>query len=50
MAYSGTYTSADLDDIFIDLVAEMGVMFVAFASLIAIVMVWRWFNGKSTGI
>jgi hypothetical protein len=45
MAYNATYASTDLDDVFIDLVGNMGVIFVAFAGIIVIVMVWRWFKG-----
>ena len=45
MAYNATYASTDLDDVFVDFVGNLGVIFVAFAGIIVIVMIWRYLRG-----
>jgi len=45
-AYSGTYASTDLDDIAIDGIGAVGVSFVAFASLLGLVILYAWFKKR----
>jgi len=44
MAYSATYGGADLASIVIDILGSVAVQGVAFASLIGLVFVFRWFQ------
>ena len=47
MAYSATYDSADTDDIVIDGLGTILVVFVSFGSLIALILLAKWFKKKS---
>lgn len=50
MAYTATYASGDLGPIAIDGIGAIGVAGVSLAGLIGLVMVYRWFKGKSLGL
>jgi len=47
MAYSETYASSDLDNIFIDFIAQYGVALISFVTLIALVGLAVWFKVKT---
>lgn len=49
MAYTADYNSTDLASIAIDGVATIAVTFVGFATLVGLVLVYRWFKGKDLG-
>lgn len=44
MAYSANYTGADFASIVIDIIGSVAVQAVAFASLIGLVLVYKWFK------
>lgn len=46
MAYSSSYTSADISAIVIDLLAGLGVAIVGFAGIVGLILLYRWFKGK----
>ena len=46
MAYNNTYTSADMSSVTIDLLATVIVAVVGFASLVGLVLLYKWFTGK----
>ena len=47
MAYAPTYEGADLAKVVIDVLGSVAVQAVAFASLIGLVLIYRWFqSGK----
>lgn len=46
MAYTPTYTEADMAPIAIDGIASILALVVAFASLIGLIMLYRWVRGK----
>jgi len=47
MVYNNTYNGADFASIIIDVLGNVAVQAVAFASLIGLVMIYRWFqSGK----
>ena len=45
-AYSGTYASSDLGPITIDAIGTIGVVFVSLASIIGLVILFKWLKGK----
>ena len=48
MAYNETYTSSDASLVIIDFGVKVGVALVAFASIIGLVLLYKWFrkNGR----
>ena len=46
-AESGTYTAADMDDIAIDGLGTIGVVFVSFATLVGLVIAWNFIKKKA---
>jgi hypothetical protein len=46
MAYNATYTADDTSAVVIDGLSKILVAAIAFAALIGLVMVWRFFKGK----
>lgn len=44
MAYSPTYTADDTSSIFVDGLATVLVVGVSFATLIGLVLLWKWFK------
>jgi hypothetical protein len=46
MAYNETYVAGDMDNITIDLLAQIVVALVGFGSIIGLVFLYRWFTGK----
>lgn len=50
MAYTGNYTSEDLDDIAIDGIGKAGVAIIAFITLIVVVAILVWLKKAWTKI
>ena len=50
MAYNATYTATDAAPALIDLGLTVIVGFVAFASIIGIILLIRWMKGKKTKV
>jgi hypothetical protein len=50
MAYNETYATADTSKVVIDLIVGIGSAIFSFASLIALIMLYRWLRGKRVGI
>ena len=46
MVYHPTYNSADTSAITIDIVSAVAVLLVGFATLIGLIMLYRWFKKK----
>jgi len=46
MAYNETYVSGDMSTIVIDFLSTGMAAIVGFASLVALVLVYRWFTGR----
>ena len=44
MTYNATYDANDTDDIVVDFIGTVGVGFVSFATLIGLVMVYKYFK------
>ena len=44
MTYSGTYDVDDTDDIVMDFIGTLGVVFVSFATLIGLVIIFKYFK------
>ena len=50
MTYSGTYDVDDTDDIVMDFIGTVGVALVGFATLIGLVMVYKYFKKNVPGL
>lgn len=46
MVYTPEFTADNLADVVIDILVGTGAGLVAFVSLIALVLLWRWFSGR----
>lgn len=46
MAYNETYTSSDMSKIVIDILATIGVALAGFATIVGLVILFRWLSGK----
>lgn len=46
MAYNATYEADDVSAVTVDTLVGIGAALFSFVSLIALVMLWRWLQGK----
>ena len=46
-AYNGTYDAGEVDEVVIDGAMGIGIQFIAFAGLVALVMLYAWFKRKA---
>jgi len=50
MAYNNTYETADTSAVVVDNIVGIGAAIFSFASLVALVMLYRWLRGKKIGL
>lgn len=50
MAYNESYATGDTSKVVVDLIVGIGSAIFSFASLVALVLLFRWLKGKKVGL